>query len=150
MKFAHDIIRKPIISERSMEVIFDKENRNSTFSESQMSETLRESDIIHGAESYDTYLLLDDYRYEDLDTVIVTKEKYLKLEEGMNYEQVAELFGGPGKLYESHSNQSTYGTYSYTTYVWKAKWREDDTRVEVEFTDGIIKRLSDWRADYID
>ena len=25
MKFAHDIIRKPIISERSMEVIFDKE-----------------------------------------------------------------------------------------------------------------------------
>jgi len=25
MKFAHDIIRKPIISERSMEVLFDKE-----------------------------------------------------------------------------------------------------------------------------
>ena len=25
MKFAHDIIRKPIISERSMEVVFDKE-----------------------------------------------------------------------------------------------------------------------------
>ena len=25
MKFAHDIIRKPIISERSMEVVFDRE-----------------------------------------------------------------------------------------------------------------------------
>ena len=25
MKFAHDIIRKPIISERSMEAVFDRE-----------------------------------------------------------------------------------------------------------------------------
>ena len=31
MKFAHDIIRKPIISERSMEVTFDKEGNEKIF-----------------------------------------------------------------------------------------------------------------------
>ena len=133
-----------------LEVDFNKQNKNSTFDDSVVSYSIEENGILRGEESYETYRFMKDFEYEKLDTVIVSKEKYKKLEEGMNYEQVCELFGGPGKLYESKTIQASYGQYTYTTYKWKAKYDGMDSAVDVIFDDDIIKDIYEWEGEHID
>ena len=111
---------------------------------------IKEMEIIEGKEASETREIYSSLEWERLDTVIVSKEQVLKLSEGMDYNQVCELLGGPGKVGESNTTIKDYGTFTTKQYYWRAKHNEYDTYIYISFNNGIVKYLYDGQAEYID
>lgn len=112
--------------------------------------TIRESEIIDGAETIDTYNAIDNFDYSKIDTPIITKEQVMKLTEGMTYDKACEVLGGEGKMYLSTSWKHASYENVEKSYVWRCKHNERDYYFELQFDDGIIKYLWDWRVDNVD
>ena len=109
-----------------------------------------EDGIVDGEEIHGTQEIHEAYDWEKLDTVLVKKKQFKKISEGMNYEQVCEIFGGPGKLARSSLSIFENETYTSKEYYWKAKCGDMYTYVYLDFDDGIIKYLSEWQEEHID
>ena len=113
-------------------------------------DAIDEESVVNGKEIYETDRKIEDSRYSDIDTPVVTKEQVLKLNEGMSYEQVCGIFGGEGELCRSTTWKYATRVTEYREYVWKCRYNGRDDYYDQRFENGILKDLYEWKADYID
>ena len=67
----------------------------------------------------------------------VNAEAYERVEEGMTYDEVADIFGGPGYF----TMEYTLAGHTDRSYDWVGR---DDYHVSVSFRDGVMVRKSWW------
>ena len=111
---------------------------------------INEDEIVDGREAYETFKIMEEFRFEELDTPIVTQEQVSKITEGMSYEKVCEILQSEGRIYESSTWMTSSNMDKITTYVWRCKHDGRDYYFELDFYDGIIKYLYEWRIEGVD
>lgn len=133
-----------------LELRFDTNRYGINEGKPPMLEDIDEREVVHGAETQETYKKIQTGHYSSIGTEYVTRAQLEKIEAGMNYEQVCEAIGTEGKHYRSSTWIRPNRTDVRDEYVWKCKEGDWDDYYSQSFEDGVVKELSTWKLEYID